>query len=818
MKNPQNNELQLAYDFVQFTGTNIFLTGKAGTGKTTFLHDLREKTNKRMIVVAPTGVAAINASGVTIHSFFQLSFGPQIPANEMVPYTIRNEAESNGIRRFSKEKINIIRSMDLLVIDEISMVRADLLDGIDATLRRFRSQNLPFGGVQLLMIGDLQQLAPVVKEEEWQLLRKYYDSAFFFGSKALQQTHYVSIELKHVYRQSDTHFISLLNKVRDQAFDQTVIDALNKRYKPELIDEAGYIILTTHNARAKEINDSKMHKLVEKKYVFSAIVQGQFPEYEYPTDHELILKKGAQVMFVKNDPGIEKLFYNGKIGKIVELDKEKVRVLCEGDDELIEVEALEWHKTRYSLNETSKEIEEKIEGTFTQLPLKLAWAITIHKSQGLTFDKAIIDAEAAFAHGQVYVALSRCKSLEGLILSTPITKSAVKVDQTISDFTRFIEQRPVGVDELNNSKKSFQLQLLTDLFDFTTLQKNVWFALKICKENASSLPPSLPVELNTINQHLKTEVVSVSQKFRSQLQQLSDAGTKAEENTALQDRVKKASAWFLDKLTNMVWIKVGEWAIETDNKAVKKAFVEIQTKLLRETQFKLKCLSACQDGFYVEDYLKAKTMASLEEVKPKSQTRKTKSDFTEIGHADLYGVLKDWRDVKAAELGWQVYRVITLQSMREISNKLPGSPAALKGIKGLGKKKLEVFGDELLNILLNYYEENRIRPKVEEDKGELKKPKTDTKEVSLNQWISGKSLEEIAKDRNLSIHTIEGHMVHFVAKGDIPVQAFVSKAKLSLITKFFKKKQSASISEAKEVLGNQVSYSELRFVLAYLSR
>lgn len=818
MKNSQNKELQLAYDFVQFTGTNIFLTGKAGTGKTTFLHDLREKTNKRMVVVAPTGVAAINASGVTIHSFFQLSFGPQIPATEVVQHQMQNDGASSGIKRFSKEKINIIRSMDLLVIDEISMVRADLLDGIDACLRRFRSQNAPFGGVQLLMIGDLQQLAPVVKEEEWQVLRKYYDSAFFFGSKALQQTHYVSIELKHVYRQSDAHFISLLNKVRDQAIDHEVIEALNKRYKPELVDEAGYIILTTHNARAKEINDSKMHKLAEKQIVFSAVVQGQFPEYEFPTDHQLMLKKGAQVMFVKNDPGIEKLFYNGKIGKIVELDRQKVVVYCEGDDELIEVEALEWHKTRYSLNETSKEIEEKIEGTFTQLPLKLAWAITIHKSQGLTFEKAIIDAEAAFAHGQVYVALSRCKSLEGLILSTPITKSVVKIDQTISDFTRFIEKRPVGEDELNRSIKAFQIQLLTDLFDFTSLQKNVWFALKIYKENASSLPDSITADLNTINQHLKTEVVSVSQKFRSQLQHLSEGETKAEENEALQDRLKKASTWFIEKLTSLVWIKVDEWAIESDNKAVKKAFVEIQTKILRETQFKLKCLNACQDGFYMADYLKTKTMASLEEVKPKSQTKKTKSDHTKIGHADLYGVLKDWRDVKAAELGWQVYRVITLQSMREISNKLPGSPAALKGIKGLGKKKLEVFGDELLNILLNYYEENRIRPKVDEDQLVVEKLKTDTKEISLNQWISGKSLEEIAKDRNLSIRTIEGHMVHFVAKGDIPVQAFVPKAKLSLITKFFKKQQSASISEAKESLGDQVSYSELRFVLAYLSR
>ena len=291
-----NPQLQLAYDYVEFTGKNIFLTGKAGTGKTTFLHNLKNVSSKRLVVVAPTGVAAINAKGVTIHSFFQLPFGPQIPGVEAASMKSKS-------RRFNKEKINIIRSMDLLVIDEISMVRADLLDGIDLTLRRFRKKNLPFGGVQLLMIGDLQQLAPVVKDDEWNLLRDHYDTAFFFSSKALTQTTFVSIELNHVFRQSDEKFINLLNNVRDNNITDEVVSALNKRHIPNFTpDDGDYIILTTHNSKAKQINEEKLNKLSTKEHSYNAKVTGLFPDYNYPTDFELIIKKGAQVMFVKNDP------------------------------------------------------------------------------------------------------------------------------------------------------------------------------------------------------------------------------------------------------------------------------------------------------------------------------------------------------------------------------------------------------------------------------------------------------------------------------------------------------------------------------------
>ncbi len=402
-----------------------------------------------MIVTAPTGVAAINATGVTIHSFFQVSFGPLVP--DYQPTETIDGIRQAKVNRFSKEKINIIRSMDLLVIDEISMVRADLLDAIDNTLRRFRNRNLPFGGVQLLMIGDLQQLSPVVKEDEWKLLRKYYETPYFFSSLALQKTNYVSIELQHVFRQKDKIFIDLLNKIRDNQLDNTVIEALKERYKPDFnADNAGYIILTTHNYKAHQINDSRLSRLKSTVYTFDAQVWGNFPEYTYPTDAKLTLKEGAQVMFVKNDPNPEKLFYNGKIGTVVEIGKEIVKVKCEGDEESIDVKPLEWEKAKYTLDDETKEIKETVEGTFTQLPLKLAWAITIHKSQGLTFEKAVIDAREAFAHGQVYVALSRCKSLEGLVLSTPVLSQSIKYDQTIDRFTKHYEKNQPNQKELKN--------------------------------------------------------------------------------------------------------------------------------------------------------------------------------------------------------------------------------------------------------------------------------------------------------------------------------------------------------------------------------
>ncbi len=441
METVQNPELQLAFDFIQFTNRNVFLTGKAGTGKTTFLHNLKRSSPKRMIVVAPTGVAAINAGGVTIHSFFQLAFHPHIPTANEQPSPV-GRSQEGGNFKMSREKVNIMKSLDLLVIDEISMVRADLLDAVDSILRRYKNHLLPFGGVQLLMIGDLQQLAPVVKEEDWEMLGKYYDTAFFFGSLALQQTDYITIELQHVYRQKDLSFITLLNKIRDNQLDSSALQELNKRYDPEFDPDSdeGYITLTTHNAQAQSLNDSRLLKLPGKIQTFKARVKDDFPEYAYPTAFELHLKTGAQVMFVKNDISKDKLYFNGKIGTIVDIDDDVITVQCPEDPDAIPVEKVEWQNMKYTLDDETKEIQETVIGTFTQYPLKLAWAITIHKSQGLTFDKVIIDARAAFAHGQVYVALSRCRTLEGIVLSTPVSQRGIITDPTVSGFVGAIER------------------------------------------------------------------------------------------------------------------------------------------------------------------------------------------------------------------------------------------------------------------------------------------------------------------------------------------------------------------------------------------
>ncbi|MCP4455615.1 MAG: AAA family ATPase, partial [Planctomycetes bacterium] len=370
----ENSQLQLAYEYVQFTGTHVFLTGKAGTGKTTFLRSMKDRCSKRMIVVGPTGVAALNAGGVTIHSFFQMPFGPLVPEN--ATGGDRNSEGKPLARKFSRKKINIIKTLDLLVIDEISMVRADLLDGIDAVLRQYKDRTQPFGGVQLLMIGDLQQLAPVIKDEDWAILRPYYNTGFFFGSLALQPAPFVTIELKHIYRQDDPHFIDLLNRVRENRLDDEASKALNQRYRPGYQAEAheGVVTLTTHNAQAQRINEAKLTAISKRARTFEADIKGDFAEYLHPTAACLALKIGAQVMFVKNDSAPEKRYFNGKIGTLTAFDDEVIKVQCQGDDDPIAVTPETWQNMKYTLDEQTKEINQEVIGSFTQMPLKAAWA------------------------------------------------------------------------------------------------------------------------------------------------------------------------------------------------------------------------------------------------------------------------------------------------------------------------------------------------------------------------------------------------------------------------------------------------------------
>ena len=799
-----NERLRLVYDFIQYTGRNIFLTGKAGTGKTTFLKYLKENSPKRMVVVAPTGVAAINAGGVTIHSFFQLSFGPQLPEGAV------NQEKTNKHFRFRKNKIDIIRSLDLLVIDEISMVRADLLDGIDRVLRRYRNNNQPFGGVQLLMIGDLQQLTPVAKEEEWNLLKNFYQTPYFFSSQALLKSNYVTIELQHVYRQKDEKFITLLNKIRDNQLDAEVIEEINKRFIPDFnTEKEGYILLTTHNFKADEINDKRLKNLPGKPLKFKAEITGNFPEYNYPTDKELLLKPGAQVMFIKNDPSPEKKFYNGKIGRVVEVDEKYVKVTVNETTEAIKVSPLTWEKTKYELDSKTKEIKEELEGTFTQIPLKLAWAVTIHKSQGLTFDKVIIDARAAFAHGQVYVALSRCRSLEGIILKTPLTASSIKHDFLVQNFTKKIEENHPDNNTLHHSKKEYAKSLLNELFGFSKLQKRLFYLIKLMSEYDTVLIKAPLSEYKIINEIIKKEITDVSEKFKRQLEKMTQNSNDLENDKALQERIKKASVYFSDKLSALLLKQIKNTKFETDNNEVAKKLEEALNSVYEEYYIKQKYFETCKTGFTIKSFLNTKAKAVLEETKLDKKPEKNKTP-----HPELYKRLRDWRDAVAEENNKIVYMVLPLKTITELCTKLPGNLKTLQTVKGLGKKKVEQYGEEILSIINDYCDEygfNTAKLEIQD-----KPKKKNTRQETLKYFLQGMNIQEIARKRNLARSTIAGHIAHLIADGEIDVFQLAEKEKVNKIADYFLNNTSKSLTDAKEYFGEEFDYEELRFVLNHL--
>jgi len=820
MEHQTNPQLELAFDFLQYTNKNIFLTGKAGTGKTTFLRNLKRMSPKRMVVVAPTGVAAINAGGVTIHSFFQMSFGPQIPQNPEQQRPVVVPADGNvaaGIKRFSREKINIIRSLDLLVIDEISMVRADILDGIDEVLRRYKNRYKPFGGVQLLMIGDLQQLTPVVKDDDWNILKPYYETCFFFSSHALKRSKFIGIELRHIFRQSDQHFIDLLNKVRENRMDDATLQELNKRYVPGFNpeEEEGYITLTTHNYQSQQINELKLGKLKSKLYHYTAEVKGEFPEYSYPTDLELELKVGAQVMFVKNDLSPEKRFYNGKIGKITNIVGDEIEVLCPGETETIDVEKVEWQNAKYTLNETTQEIDEDVIGTFTQFPLKLAWAITIHKSQGLTFEKAIIDARASFAHGQVYVALSRCKTLDGLVLSTPIAPHSVKNDTTVIEFSDEVERKQPGPVELEQSRKEYVQQLLSELFDFKPMLRQVQYLQKLWEEHSAQMLGTLDIQLRAMVSPLQTELIDVAGKFDHQLRQMIVSGGNAEENEQLQERVKKGSEYFTGKLSAIVDQPFLEATFETDNKAVRKSFNDAADKLRKEIQTKKVCLDLCKSGFSIKTYLETKSKAAIEVHETGYKGPKISSPSAFVLHPDLYARLKKWRDEKADLLNVEVRRILPQKTMLEIVQTLPASRAELKAVQGMGGTRLQQFGKDLLEMVIAFRRQKGFDLPVGAEK-EAEKAAMDTKQISFEMFKNGQLIPEIASERNLAVSTIEGHLAHFVGLGELELSKVVEPERAKVIITEIKKGQTKQINEIRAVIGESYSYSEIRFVLKHL--
>lgn len=701
-----NAQLELAFDYIEHTGMNIFLTGKAGTGKTTFLKYLKESSSKRVIVLAPTGVAAINAGGVTVHSFFQLPLGPHVPG--MTPTGNGRPTYAN---RLKKEKISIIRSIDLLVIDEISMVRADLLDAVDEVLRRYRDRHRPFGGVQLLMIGDVHQLAPVAKEEEWAVLKGHYESVFFFHSKALQETSYVSIELKTIYRQQDARFIELLNQARESCLDEESLHLLNERHVPGFTpaDDEGYITLTTHNLQARRINEYRLNALKSPPHTFQAEIKDEFPDYAFPTDRDLVLKNGAQVMFVKNDSSPEKRYYNGKIGEVINIGKETVDVRGREDGEIVRVTREEWKNMRYTIDEQTRELVEKVEGSFKQFPLKCAWAITIHKSQGLTFDKAVIDPHAAFAHGQVYVALSRCRSLEGLVLSTPLHAAALKKDHTVDHFTRHLADP--SPEDLEQAREAYYKELLLELFNHDQLFQRAEYLYHLASEHLYRLYPGFVQRCREARDGLSLEVLEVSRRFQGQLARLADAASDPVTDRELAERVAKGRDYFEEHARRCVTALLDEEEIlDVDNKETRKLIEKAIEALREEYRVKEETLKAARAGFSIKGYLEAKAKARLPEFTPKRGTRKKKTAATsaegnlpvDILHPDLYQALRAWRWSEAERLKQPTYTILQQRALVGIANLQPFSTDELLTIPGIGKVVAERYGKQVLELVEAY--------------------------------------------------------------------------------------------------------------------
>ncbi len=716
----QNTELELAWQLVEQTGMNLFLTGKAGTGKTTFLRRLREQTPKRMVVLAPTGIAAINAGGVTIHSFLQLPFAPFIPDTTF-------QSSTGRYFRFGKEKRNIIRSMDLLVIDEISMVRADLLDVVDAVLRLHRDRNKPFGGVQLLLIGDLQQLPPVVKDDEWELLKNYYETPYFFASHALRRAAYVTIELTKVYRQSDPLFLSLLNKIRENRADDEVLHELNKRHHPGFLPpkEEGYIRLTTHNHQAQQVNDRELALLPGRAYSFRAQVTGAFPESSFPADEVLVVKEGAQIMFLKNDVSAEKRYYNGMIGEVAEVGENGIRVRAKRDDaSVFDLMPEEWANTRYLLNEESKEISEVVDGTFKQYPIRLAWAITIHKSQGLTFERVIINARNSFAHGQAYVALSRCKSLEGIILETPLRREAIISDTVVEAFTREVGEHTPDAERLRSLRQAYFIDLLTELFGFYPLEQAWKRLVRLMDEELYRLYPKQLEAWKALQPNLYTRVVEVASRFRNQYTRMVNEQNFDGGSGELQERIGSAARYFLNELKPLREL-VENASMPLDNKELKKQLAERMQTFEEALALKEALLEwASTESFTVKAYLsrKAKAMLVAEEAnKGASRTRKERKEGkgrassgskaempTDIMHPELYRLLVEWRAKKAKDAGLPAYTVMQQKALLGIANLLPDTPRALEAIPYFGARSVAKYGFEILSIVRRYRKKTNL--------------------------------------------------------------------------------------------------------------
>ena len=685
---------ELAERYVNCTGRSVFLTGKAGTGKTTFLKHIAQSTLKRFVILAPTGVAAINAGGSTIHSFFQLPLCPYLPD---VPELITEYQTPEKYRSLRRERQKMIRTLDLLIIDEISMVRADLLDAVDATLRRYRNNDLPFGGVQLLMIGDAQQLSPVVKEHERPYMEKVYPSPYFFYSKALQKLSYVTIELQKVYRQKDAEFLELLNAVRENRVNQSILDALNSRLHA-YEDDGQTIRLTTHNAQSDSVNMSKLEALPGKQHMFEADVEDDFPEHMYPADNVLVLKEGAQVMFIRNDS--EGDYYNGKLGKVISIKPNGTVEVEPADGGLpVWVSPVEWENIQYVLNDDG-EIVPSVVGKFRQLPLRVAWAITIHKSQGLTFDRVIIDAGAAFAFGQVYVALSRCRSLEGISLESPVRMSGICSDSYVAAFNASVAPMSVVSSRLHAEENGYKFDVLCELFDLSATVKALARYRKLW---AGTLEKLYENEYRGLIERVDTldDARAVAVKFMSQLRYIQQSDMP--DDTYLNERLLKAVGYFLPILTDVRDFCSRRSAIDVDSKELGTKLRDAYDDLAIALDVKhggMMLISDCK--FTLGAYSRVKSSAYLEDRKKSSPKKLKRLEEPTSVNEELREKLMQWRLQRFKKDNVPAYMIMHQTTMLDIATYIPHTKKELLSIKGFGETSFKKYGEEILAITAEF--------------------------------------------------------------------------------------------------------------------
>ena len=807
-----NPEIELAEKYITETGVSIFLTGKAGTGKTTFLHHIVERCRKRSIVVAPTGVAAVNAGGVTIHSFFQLPFCPYLPdVKELVTEYQLPESQ----RQLRKSKIDIIRTLDLLIIDEISMVRADLLDAVDAVMRRYRRSGRPFGGVQLLMIGDVQQLAPVVTDEERPYIERVYASPFFFHSKALQRLQYITIQLTTVYRQQDPLFLRLLNNIRDSKFDEATLAALNSRVRKPgdpavFADGQEPILLTTHNWQADEVNRRNLEVLDTPVQIFDAVVEGNFPDSAAPTERHLELKVGAQVMFVKND-SLGHRYYNGMIGVVESVetdgtsDGQKHIVVVNSEGERIDVGQERWDTWKYEIDSTDNQIKPILDGVFVQYPLKTAWAVTIHKAQGLTFDRLQVDASAAFTYGQVYVALSRCRSLEGLTLLSPITPQNAFENKDIEQFNGTMTPIEQAEEMLDGYRSQYYFDVLYELIDFSGLQHALEGLNRLYQESLRGLYPEQATTLTALCSKELTELVSVAERFHRQLDAI---GAGSSSRALLLERVQKGAAYFGQVVKAMDEQVRPCLAVEIDNKETSRRLKEQGERYSSVALLKIKVLDyVAAHGFTVEDYQQAKVDAAL--AKPeKARKSRAKKPETLTGKERLQAMLTAWRRQKAEELGVSPFVVLWQRSLLAIVNALPTNEEELLNVPGMGKVSVGRYGKEILQIVDDYLRESNERRTPEEVEPKKKPEPTWKKAVQL--MAEGKNLEEVAKTLNRAKSTVETYMLTAVEQGAMDADLILPIEAQEEIVAYLMSEDDVKLKDVYDHFDGVYSYLQLR--------